>query len=188
MKSAITKTTKPAKTTIVAVPIVAEKSEPTETAARVVKRGVCPTLSGKSTVCFEIGVDGRGDVQLRVVENSGSGSFSDDWVRFRDIQAALDRAPKGTSVTSHLLHSLFRGVSQNTVGFIWAILVKEWIVAPSATKRRYDRLESSAFLAQVRELMEGRTTSGAGEKKSKNPAATKAVPSKPKKGNKATKN
>ena len=120
-------------------------------------------------------MDGRGEVQLRVVENSGGGSFSDDWVRFKDIQAALDRAPKGTPVTSYLLNPLFRGVSQNTVGFIWAVLVQEGIVVPSATtKRRYDRVEPTAFLAQVRELMEGRAASAAGEKKSQKPAATKA--------------
>jgi len=186
MKTASTKTTKPAKNTTVAVPTLAEKSA--ETAARVLKRGTCQTLSKKSTICFEIGVDGRGDAQLHVVDNSGGGSFSDDWVRFKDIQAALDRAPKGTPVTSYLLNPLFRGVSQNTVGFIWAVLVKEGIVVPSATtKRRYDRLEPTAFLAQVRELMEGKTTSAAGEKKSQKPVVPKAVASKPKKSNKATK-
>ena len=186
MKAATTK--KLAQSTVAAVPIVAEKSAPPETAARVLKRGTCPTLSKKSTICFEIGVDGRGDAQLHVVDNSGGGSFSDDWVRFKDIQAALDRAPKGTPVTSYLLNPLFRGVSQNTVGFIWAVLVKEGIVVPSATtKRRYDRLEPTAFLAQVRELMEGKTTSAAGEKKSQKPVVPKAVASKPKKNNKATK-
>ena len=174
MKAVITKTTKLAKTAA-AVPIVAEKSGPTETAVRVLKRGTCPTLSKKSTICFEIGVDSRGDAQLHVVDNSGGGSFSDDWVRFKDIQSALDRAPKGTPVTSYLLNPLFRGVSQNTVGFIWAVLVQEGIVVPSATtKRRYDRVEPTAFLAQVRDLMEGKTASAAGEKKSKKPAAAKA--------------
>ncbi len=44
------------------------------------KRGTCPTLTDKSDLGYEIGVDSRGEVQLRVVENSGSGSFSDDWV------------------------------------------------------------------------------------------------------------
>jgi len=185
MKTAISKTTKLAKAA--AVPVVATEGGSTETAVRVLKRGICPTLSGKSTICFEVGVNSRGDVQLRVVENSGSGSFSDDWVRFKDIQAALDRAPKGSPVTSYLLHSLFRGVSQNTVGFIWAVLVKEGIVVPSATKRRYDRVEPTAFLAQVRELMEGGTASAAGEKKSQKPAAAKAGVDKPKKSNKPAK-
>ncbi len=188
MKASITKTTKLAKAATAAVPIVAEKSEPTEIAVRVLKRGICPTLSGKSTVCFEIGVDGRGDAQLHVVDNSGGGSFSDGWVRFNDIQAALDRAPKGAPVTSYLLNPLFRGVSQNTVGFVWAVLVKEGIVVPSATtKRRYDRVEPTAFLAQVRELMEARKVSAVGEKKSSKPVAAKASASKPKKSNKPAK-
>ena len=185
MKAVVTKTTKLAKTATAAVPAAAEKSGPTEMVARVLKRGTCHNLAGKSTLGFEIGVNGRGEVLLRVVENSGGGSFNDDWVRFKDIQAALDRAPKGRPVTSFLLNPLFRGVSQNTVGFIWAVLLKEGIVVPSATKRRYDRVEPTAFLAQVRELMEGGTASAAGEKKK--PVATKASASKPKKSNKAAK-
>jgi hypothetical protein len=187
MKTVITKTTKLAKTNAATVPAMAEKSEPTEMVARVLKRGTCHNLAGKSTLGFEIGVNGRGEVLLRVVENSGGGSFNDDWVRFKDIQAALDRAPKGKPVTSILLNPLFRGVSQNTVGFIWAVLLKEGIVAPSATKRRYDRVEPTAFLAQVRELMEGGAASAAGEKKSQKPAATKAGGSKPKKEYKTAK-
>ncbi len=184
MKAVVTKTTKLAKAAAVAV--VAEKGG--LPAVRVLKRGVCPTLSLKSSVCFEIGVDDRGDAQLRVVENSGGGSFSDAWVRFKDIQAALDKAPKGSPVTSHVLSPLFRGVSQNTIGFTWAILVKEGIVVPSATtKRRYDRAEPTAFLTQVHDLMEGRTAGAAGEKKSKKPVAEKADVGKPKKSNKPAK-
>jgi len=186
MKTVINKTTKLAKTNA-AVSIAAEKSEPTEISARVLKRGTCQNLAGKNTLGFEIGVNGRGEVLLHVVENGGGGSFSDGWVRFKDIQAALDRAPKGKPVTSFLLNPLFRGVSQNTVGFIWAVLLKEGIVVPSATKRRYDRVEPTAFLAQVRDLMEGKTASAAGEKKSQKPAATKASASKPKRTNKADK-
>jgi hypothetical protein len=188
MKAVVNKTTKLAKMANSAVPIVAEKSATTDTAVRVLKRGTCPTLSKKGTICFEIGVDSRGDAQLHVVDNSGGGSFSDDWVRFKDIQAALDRASKGSPVSSFVLNPLFRGVSQNTVGFIWAVLVQEGIVVPSATtKRRYERVEPTAFLAQVHELMEGRTASAAGEKKSQKPAVSKAASSKPKKSNKAAK-
>jgi len=187
MKAATIKTTKPLKT-VAPVAIVATVGETGEDAVRVLKRGICPTLSGKSNVSFEIGVDSRGDVCLRVVQNSGHGSFSDTWVRFKEIQAALERAPKGAPVSSFLLSPLLRGVSGNTVGFIWAVLVKEGIVAPSATtKRRYDRLEPTAFLAQVRDLMDGRVVTAAGEKKSQKPAAAKVGVDKPKKGNKSPK-
>lgn len=176
------------KTAVPAIPVQESKPEPAAVAPRVVKRGTCPTLNQKGELTYTIGVDGRGEVHLRVVENSGTGSFNDVWVRFKDIQSALDRAPKGAPVTSYLLNPLFRGVSQNTVGFIWAVLVKEGIVVPSATtKRRYDRVEPTAFLAHVRELMEGRTASPADEKKSSKPGAPKAGVSKPKKSHKAAK-
>ena len=187
MKTAINKTIAKEPKTAVAVSTPEAKNEPIAIAPRVVKRGTCSTLNQKSALAYEVGVDGRGDAQLHVVDNSGGGSFSDDWVRFKDIQTALDRAPKGTPVTSYLLNPLFRGVSQNTVGFIWAVLVKEGIVAPSATKRRYDRVEPTAFLAQVRDWMEGKTASAGGEKKSQKPAVPKAVASKPKKSNKPAK-
>jgi hypothetical protein len=189
MKAATEKKfTKQRKTAITTVPAPESKPEADAIAPRVVKRGTCMTLNGKGELEFLIGVDSRGEVQLRVVENSGTGSFNDDWVRFKDIQGALDRAPKGTPVTSFLLNPLFRGVSQNTVGFIWAVLVKEGIVVPSTTtKRRYDRVEPTAFLAHVRDLMEGRTANAVGEKKSQKPVAAKAGSSKPKKSNKATK-
>jgi len=188
MKTAINKTIAKEPKTAVAVSTPEAKNEPIAIAPRVVKRGTCSTLNQKSALAYEVGVDGRGDAQLHVVDNSGGGSFSDDWVRFKDIQTALDRAPKGTPVTSYLLNPLFRGVSQNTVGFIWAVLVKEGIVVPSATtKRRYDRVKPTVFLTQVRELMEGRTASAAGEKKSNKSAATKADVGKTKKGNKPAK-
>jgi hypothetical protein len=139
---------------------------------RAIKRGACSTLNKKGEIAYEIGVDNRGETLLHIQGNSGGGSFSDNWVRFKDIQAALDKAPKDSAVTSYLLHPLFRGVSQNTVGFIWAILVKEGIVAPSATtKRRYDRLDTTAFLTQVRQLMDGKVPTGASVKKSPKPAA-----------------
>lgn len=182
------KPTKQRKIAIAAAPALEPKSEAVAVAPRIVKRGTCSTLNSKGELAYEVGVDGRGEVQLRVVENSNTGTHSDHWVGFKDIQAALDRAPKGRPFTSYLLNPLFRGVSQNTVGFIWAVLVKEGIVAPSATtKRRYDRVEPTAFLAQVRELMEGGAASAAGEKKSQRPVATRADASKPKKGNKAAK-
>jgi hypothetical protein len=176
------------KTAVPVVPVQESKPEPSAIAPRVVKRGTCPTLNQKGELTYTIGVDGRGEVHLRVVENSGSGSFNDDWVRFKDIQAALDKAPKGSPVTSYLLNPLFRGVSQNTVGFIWAVLVKEGVVVPSATaKRRYDRVEPTAFLAHVRDLMEGRTANAAVEVRSQKPATTKAAGSKQKKSNKLAK-
>jgi hypothetical protein len=186
VKAATTK--KLTRTAAATVAIVAEKGARPEASVRVIKRGACSTLNQKGEIAYEIGADNRGETLLHVQGNSGGGTFSDNWVRFKEIQAALDKAPKDSAVTSFLLNPLFRGVSQNTVGFIWAILVKEGIVAPSATtKRRYDRAEPTAFLAQVRDLMEGKTASATGEKKSKKPVAEKAGGSKPKKSNKATK-
>ena len=187
MKAVITKTTKLAKTNA-AVPIAAEKSEPTEISARVLKRGTCQNLAGKNTLGFEIGVNGRGEVLLRVVENSGTGSFSDDWVPFKAIQAALDKAPKSEPISAYVLNPLWRGKSSNCCYFCVAVLKSEGLLLPSEKrKKRFDRVDPAAWLADVRSRAENRSADATGEKNNKKPAVPKAGASKPKKGNKPAK-
>ena len=172
------------KTVVTAVPVQESKPEPTAIAPRVVKRGTCPTLNQKGELTYQIGVDSRG-VHLRVVENSGAGSFSDEWIGFRNIQAAFDRAPKSEPVSAYMLHPLFRGMSSNCCYFCTAVLKSEALLLPSEKrKKRFERVDPTAWLAEMAGLAEGRAPSGAGEGKK---AAAKANASKPKKGNKNAK-
>jgi hypothetical protein len=102
--------------TVIAKPVVQE------TTVRVLKRSACPSLSGKASLLYEVGVSEKGDVQLRVVGNSGSGTYSQEWQTLEAIQKALDRVPKGGPVTADALIPLFRGASQNSPFFLAAVL------------------------------------------------------------------
>ena len=186
MKAAIEKkSAKGRKAVVAANPAQESKPEPVAIAPRVVKRGTCMTLNGKGELEFLIGVDSRGEVQLRVVENSGAGSFSDEWVGFRNIQAAFDRAPKSEPVSAYMLHPLFRGMSSNCPYFCTAVLKSEGLLQPSEKRtKRFDRVDPTAWLAEITGLAEGRAPSAGSEGKK---ATAKANASKPKKGNKNAK-
>jgi hypothetical protein len=164
------------------------KPESVAVAPRVVKRGSCSTLNAKGELEYEVGVDGRGDVQLRVVENSGSGSFSDEWVGFRNIQAAFDRAPKAEPVSAHMLLPLFRGKSSNCCYFCAAVLKSEGVLRPSEKrKKHFDRVDPAEWLVEVRNVAEGRAANATGDGSNTKPAVPKAAAGKAKKSNKAAK-
>jgi len=182
------KSTKVRQTAVQVVPAQEAKPEPTAIAPRIVKRGTCPTLNGKGELAYEIGVDGRGEVHLRVVENSGSGSFSDEWVGLRNIQAAFDRAPKSEPVSAHMLFPLFRGMSSNCCYFCTAVLKSEGLLQPSEMrKKRFDRVDPAAWLTEMQGRREGRVATIASDANNKKPAASKSGASKPKKGKQAAK-
>lgn len=177
------------KAAVPVTPVPEPKPAAVAIALRIVKRGTCPTLNAKGKLEYEIGVDSRGEVQLRVVENSGTGTFSDDWVGFRNVQVAFDRAPKSEPVSAHMLLPLFRGKSSNCCYFCAAVLKSEGLLLPSEKrKKRFDRVDPAAWLADMRQRAENRTADATGEKNNKKPAVPKVVGSKPKKSNKAAKN
>ena len=160
------------------------KTEPTAIAPRIVKRGTCSTLNQKGELAYEIGVDSRGQVHLRIVENSGTGSFSDEWVGVRNIMAAFERAPKSEPVSAYMLHPLFRGKSSNCCYFCAAVLKSEGLLQPSEKrKKRFDRVDPSVWLSEITGAVQSETSSSGSGKK----AVTKKAAGKPKKGNKAAK-
>ena len=179
------KSAKGRKAAVPANPAQESKPEHAAIVPRIVKRGTCPTLNGKGELAYEIGVDGRGEVHLRVVENSGTGSFSDEWVGFRKIQAAFDRAPKSEPLSAYMLYPLFRGMSSNCCYFCTAVLKSEGLLLPSEKrKKRFDVVDPTAWLAEITALAEGRGPSAASEGKK---AAAKARASKPRKGKRPVK-
>ena len=159
MKSAIAKTPKTAIKSDVTT-----KTEPTKKPdpdVRVVKAGVCPSLSGKSDLGYEFGGASSNDLRLRIVANSGAGSFRQEWVELRSIRTALDREPRNETVTSDCLLPLFREESANMPSFVFAVLLREGLVRRSVKeKRRYERAEPEAFDAAAKALMEGKGAAG----------------------------
>ena len=62
---------------------------------RILKSASCTSLSGKSTLTYNIGSDGNSEVQFQVTGNDGGGYFNTDWVSQQSIQAVLSKLPNG---------------------------------------------------------------------------------------------
>jgi len=82
-------------------------------------KGSCKTVTSKSTLTYEIS---KGSV--RIESNTGGGLFSKEWVSL----AVLEKALAKTAFTSANIKPLLKGKSQNTAGFIIAILLHEGII------------------------------------------------------------
>ena len=144
----------PAKPVAPATPSNPEAASNTATAMRILKTGVCPSLSGKSKLTYQIGCKGSSNIHFRISANSNPGFFNDDWVSLADIQETLDKAPRGEPITSFTLLPLFRRQSINTPCFIFAALKSEGIVQASKEKQRcYERVDLKEFMAGVKALI-----------------------------------
>ncbi len=97
---------------------------------KIIKTGTCPSVSGKSTLTYQIGKAGS-DIQIRIHENTGAGRFSNEWLSLKPIEQAVGKVPFGSSK----LYELFNGKSINTSAFMLAAMVSEGLAKPSATKK-----------------------------------------------------
>ena len=63
----------------------------------VLKTAHCPSLSGKSSLTYQVGFKRteKGDPALffRIQSNTGNGYFSDNWVAATDLHDTIDQAP-----------------------------------------------------------------------------------------------
>jgi hypothetical protein len=152
-----------------------------ETPVQILKEGNCPTSSGKSNLGYQIGVDDSGAIQLRVSSNDGGGFFSNEWISYTDIQAAIEAWPEDQGITSMTFRKIFRGKSANTPGFLIAVLCAEGLLEPMPDKKRvHQACDPANFLASVEELRnEAGITSGkkpAAKAKAKPKAKAKTAP------------
>ena len=81
---------------------------------KILKTGTCKTLSGKSTLTYQLGSKADSGIHVHISKNSGGGFFSNEWISMKDIQAVLGEHPEGTPVTSFMLQPIFSGKSVNT--------------------------------------------------------------------------
>ena len=129
-------------------------------AIRIIKIATCPSLSGRSTLTFHVGIsrsvtEGEASaIHIRVFSNSGGGYFSQEWIELSAIRQAIDEVPDGIAVTAHVLSPLFRGKSVNTQAFFFAVLKQEGLVAVEKdSKGRYERADAGDFLTEVKALI-----------------------------------
>lgn len=147
------------------------KTQDNEPTIRVLKSGNCPSLSGKSKLTYEVGCGSASDLHIRVSKNTGTGYFSKDWVSWDQLQRLLEKNAK-KPITSYTFSPLFRGKSVNTAGFLLAALKSEGLVRGVEENRRcYELLDGTAFLAEIRALMDAPAS---GPKKARADGATPA--------------
>ena len=121
---------------------------------RVIKKDTCKTLSGKSTLTYHVGLSPDSEIHFRIQDNSGGGFFSQEWVSLKDIRSALEKNPKGNSITSYVLQPLFKGKSVNTPAFLLSALIKEKLLIPLPGKKRYHQvLDPSDFMGRMEKLI-----------------------------------
>ena len=100
----------------------------------ILKKGTCPTLTGKSKLSYVIGCNDQNDVYIRIAANTGGGFYSGEWVSVKDIETALTKTPD--EITSQNLLKIFRGRSVNSAGFLLAVLKHEGVVEAVKGKQR----------------------------------------------------
>ena len=113
---------------------------------KIVKEGTCPTLSGASTLTYEIGVDGDGAVAFRITGNTGGGLFGKEWVAWSAVQPVLQSSPitAGTLKRAGVCNSR----SSNTPGFLLAVLKAEGLVTP-LEQGGHTKADPADFLAAM---------------------------------------
>ena len=88
---------------------------------KVIRKESCPSLSGSSTITYEIGCIGE-QQYIRLAGNSGGGLFCKEWVKLDDIQQILSGCPKPTT---RVISPLYVGKSSNSAGFLLACILNE---------------------------------------------------------------
>ena len=131
-----------------------------DTSMRVLKTANCKTISGKSTLTYQVSVNQDDAIYIRITGNYGGGFHSNENVAFDDILEALKDDSKGAAITSIRLTNLFKGKSVNTPSFLLATLKDLKLVRPMQGKQRHhEQLDPRPFLEMVNQLMasEGNT-------------------------------
>ena len=131
-------------------------NEPDTFEPPILKRGSCPTLSGKSTLRYEFALDPTRAVIVRVIGCSRGGFFSNEWVSLSGIRSALQKASPFTAI---LLFPLFHGKSVNTPGYLLAVLRAEKLIQPLPGKTRVHEL-CSDWDARVASIVRGGSGTG----------------------------
>ena len=119
----------------------------TEKEIRVLRKGTCPSLSGRSTLSYEFGHDGK-SILFHIADNSGSGHFNSEWIPLNAILDLLHETKGPFSLS--IFKSLYPGRSINSIGFLGAALKKEGLIV--IEKRKYLMKDTKAFLADLGKL------------------------------------
>ena len=150
----------------------------------ILKTSSCKTITGKSTLTYQIGATPDNAVHIRITKNTGAGFFNDEWIKVEDIKKALADGPEGQPLTSFLLAPLFTGRSVNSPAFVLAALMNERLLRVLKGKKRgHEFLDLEGFNTRMDKLVASKAktegTTGSTVKKAPRKKATikkKAMP------------
>ena len=122
------------------------KKAPNQENIRIIKINTCKSLSGKSTLEYQMGCTDDSNVFVRITKNSGGGWFSNGWVSLSLLITTLESSKQ--LLTSFTFQPLYKGTSVNTAAFIFAALKEEGLVATHPDNPRCYMLQSVASVMQ----------------------------------------
>jgi hypothetical protein len=111
-----------------------KKTAAKDDSMQIVESGSCPSLTGRSTLRYEVAKDRDSALHLRIVSNSGHGKFHRKFVPLAPLMSSLERA-KG-AITSGTLRSVCRGMSVNQGGFLLSVFLGKGLVERLPGKER----------------------------------------------------
>lgn len=115
---------------------------------RILKTSTCEALSGNGTIGYELSLDNKKALHIRVTSNSGGGYFSNELIPMTEVEGILFSLTDNERLTSTSLQPLFKGKSVNTPAFLMAALRNEGFVKPIGELKRYHQcIDAKSFKA-----------------------------------------
>ena len=111
---------------------------------KVIYEGECPSISGRSTLCFVVGRHAEDKtLHLAITGNSGKGMFAADWAPASAIQEVVLGA---FGLTGASFHGLHEGRSRNNGAFILAAIKALGLVRANAENTRlHEHIPTTTF-------------------------------------------
>lgn len=117
---------------------------------RTLRTASCSSLSDRSTLTYKLGCNDKFDIHFRVCGNTGSGFFNDEWVSLHDVLDAVAAVPVGMPITSSTFRSIYAGKSNNSSGFLLAVMKHLGLATAHTDKTRgYVFLDTADFIAEM---------------------------------------
>lgn len=120
---------------------------------QIVKTSSCKALSGNGEIGYELSLDNKKSLHIRIKSNSGGGFFSDESIPISDIERILFSQTDPSRLTSGALQPLFKGKSVNTPAFLMAALRNDGFVKPIGELKRFHQcVDAKSFKALIKKL------------------------------------
>lgn len=113
---------------------------------RVIKAGVCPSLTARSDLGYELGINDESELYLRLTSNTGSGFFSKEWTPCALIEQLIKDA---SELTSTSFKTLFPNKSVNTGGFVMAVVKALGLIQTNVLNTRWHEQVKEVTFEQV---------------------------------------